>query len=156
MIHPGEKPFNCSKFKTISSLKRHERATSRANSVTGASQHDYFTDMFWYLYREIYEIPYKFEVFLYREIYEIQYKFKKFLESKNNTGTFKKISHKSHWYLFSGSMFIRYWRVGCFKDSLKAPTRERSHSSAPNVYLNELSRAKNGVFSLYNMFMQGT
>ena len=28
-------------------------------------------------------------------------------------------------------------------------TQERSHSSAPNVYLNELSRAKNGVFSLY-------
>ena len=119
MIHPGEKPFNCSKFKTISSLKRHERAASRANSVTGASQHEYFTDMFWYFCREIYEIPYKFEVFLYREIYEIQYKFKNFLESKNNTGTFKKISHKSHWYLFSGSMFIRYWRVGCFKDSLK-------------------------------------
>ena len=61
-------------------------------------------------------------------------------------------SFLSHWYLFSGSMFIRYWRVGCFKDSLKAPTRERSHSSAPNVYLNELSRAKNGVFSLYYMY----
>ena len=43
----------------------------------------------------------------------------KFLESKNNTGTFKKISHKSHWYLFSGSMFIQYWRVGCFKRFIK-------------------------------------
>ena len=43
----------------------------------------------------------------------------KFLESKNNTGTFKKISYKSHWYLFSGSMFIQYLREGCFKDSLK-------------------------------------
>ena len=29
MIHPGEKPFNCSKFKTISSLKRHEMAHTR-------------------------------------------------------------------------------------------------------------------------------
>ena len=29
MIHPREKPFNCSKFKTISSLKRHEMAHTR-------------------------------------------------------------------------------------------------------------------------------
>ena len=29
MIHPGEKPFNCSKFKTISRLKRHEMAHTR-------------------------------------------------------------------------------------------------------------------------------
>ena len=31
----------------------------------------------------------------------------------------------------------------------KGLTQERSNSSAPNVYLIELSRAKNGVFSLY-------
>ena len=30
----------------------------------------------------------------------------------------------------------------------KGLTQERSNSSAPNVYLIELSRAKNGVFSL--------
>ena len=123
MIHPGEKPFNCSKFKTISSLKRHEMAHTREppqgqivlpellNMIILLTCSDIFTGKFM-----------KFSIslkFFFTGKYMKFSKSSKFLESKNNTGTFKKISHKSHWYLFSGSMFIQYLREGCFKDSLK-------------------------------------
>ena len=84
MIHPREKPFNCSKFKTISSLKRHEMAHTREppqgqivlpellNMIILLTCSDIFTGKFM-----------NFCISL------------KFLEDKNNTGTFKKISFKN-------------------------------------------------------------